>query len=265
MPAAIYRIGLVVLASLALWSCTAPAASPRIAAAADLRLALTEVAKAFKRDTGQGVELVFGSSGNFHQQLRQGAPFDVFLSADEAYALDLAKAGMTLDTGRLYAVGRLALVAPTGSPLTLDGGLDQGFDGLRRALAGGQIRRFAIANPDHAPYGQRAREALAHAGLWQGLQTRLIMGENVAQALQFVIEGGAEGGIVAWSLMFDPAVAGRADYVLIPAEWHQPLRQRMVLMRTAAKSAHAFYDYLAQPPARAILVRHGFALPPGQD
>ncbi|MDM7957107.1 molybdate ABC transporter substrate-binding protein [Blastomonas sp.] len=260
MPAAVYRIGLLVLASLALWACIKSTDVPRIAAAADLRLALTDVARAFKRDTGQDVELVFGSSGNFHQQLRQGAPFDVFLSADEAYALDLAKTGITVDTGRLYAVGRLALVAPTGSPLKVD----EGLAGLRRALASGQVRRFAIANPDHAPYGQRAREALEQAGLWASLQPRLIMGENVAQALQFAIEGGAEGGIVAWSLMLDPALAGRADYVLIPAEAHQPLRQRMVLMRTAREPARAFYDYLAQPAARAILLRHGFALPPGQ-
>ncbi|MFN3473305.1 MAG: molybdate ABC transporter substrate-binding protein [Blastomonas sp.] len=260
MPAIVFRIGLLILASLALWACDKPATSPRIAAAADLRLALTDVAAAFRRDTGQDVELVFGSSGNFHQQLRHGAPFELFLSADEAYALDLAKAGMTVDTGRLYGVGRLALVAPTGSSLKVE----KGFDGLRQALASGQIRRFAIANPDHAPYGQRAREALEQAGLWQPLQDRLIMGENVAQALQFAIEGGAEGGVVAWSLMLDPVLEGRADYALIPAEAHQPLRQRMVLMRTAGDTARAFYDYLAQPPARAILQRYGFALPQAQ-
>lgn len=261
MPAAIYRLGLLMLVTLTVWACASPAPSPRIAAAADLRLALTEVAKAFKRDTGNDVELVFGSSGNFHQQLRQGAPFELFLSADEDYVLDLASAGLTVDTGQLYGVGRLALVAPKGSAMKLD----ERLDGLRRALASGQVRRFAIANPDHAPYGQRAREALQHAGLWQCLQTRLIMGENVAQALQFAIEGGAEGGIVAWSLMLDPALAGRAEYVLIPGEWHRPLRQRMVLMRTAGRTARAFYAYLAQPQARAILVRHGFALPSGKD
>lgn len=91
------------------------------------------------------------------------------------------------------------------------------------------------------------------------------MGENVAQALQFAIEGGAEGGVVAWSLMLDPVLEGRADYALIPAEAHQPLRQRMVLMRTAGDTARAFYDYLAQPPARAILQRYGFALPQAQN
>lgn len=138
MPAIVFRIGLLILASLALWACDKPATSPRIAAAADLRLALTDVAAAFRRDTGQDVELVFGSSGNFHQQLRRGAPFELFLSADEAYALDLAKAGMTVDTGRLYGVGRLALVAPTGSSLKVE----KGFDGLRQALASGQIRRL---------------------------------------------------------------------------------------------------------------------------
>lgn len=230
---------------------------PRIAAAADLRLALTEIAAAFERDTGRKVDLLFGSSGNFYRQLQQGAPFAMFLSADEEYVLDLAKAGRTTDQGRLYAVGRLALIAPKASPLKVD----EGLEGLRKALARGDIRRFAIANPDHAPYGRRAREALEQAGLWQPLEPHLVLGENVSQALQFAIDGGAQGGIIAWSLVQDPALGARADFALIPAELHAPLRQRMVLMRSADETARRFYAYIDQPPARAILDRHGFALP----
>lgn len=247
------------LAVLAL-GMTAPARAqqaPTIAAAADLRLALTDVAAAFKRDTGQEVTLTFGSSGNFFRQLQQGAPFQLFLSADEDYVLDLAKAGKAQDSGVLYAIGRLAVVAPKGAPLRVDGSLT----GLRAALAKGQITRFAIANPEHAPYGERAQEALQHARLWQLLTGKLVLGENVSQALQFATAGGAQGGIVSYSLVLDPAFAARADYALLPASWHQPLRQRMALMKGASPVAQRFYAYIQQPAARRIFVRYGFALP----
>ncbi|MCL6251590.1 molybdate ABC transporter substrate-binding protein [Altererythrobacter sp. KTW20L] len=238
---------------------TSPDDSARVAAASDLRLALTEVAAAFESETGHEVDLVFGSSGNFFQQLQHDAPFDLFLSADEQYVLDLAEAGKTRDRGRLYAVGRLALVAPTGSPLQLDPQLQ----GLRQAAASGQIEQFAIANPDHAPYGQRAREALEHVGLWDELEPRLVMGENVSQAMQFAVTGGAQGGIVALSLVNDPALQGKIDHVVIPADWHQPLRQRMVLMRDAGPVAEQFYRYLSGDEARRIFERSGFTLPDG--
>lgn len=253
----IQDFGLLLLGFLALAGCGQPNEAPRIAAAADLRLALTEVAEAFERDTGQRVELVFGSSGNFHQQLRQGAPFAMFLSADEQYVFDLAKAGKTQGRGQLYALGRLALIAPEGSALAVDADLA----GLRAAIARGAIRRFAIANPDHAPYGQRAQEALEHSGLWKPLQGKLVLGENVAQALQFATEGGAQGGIVAWSLVQDPALRGKVRYVMLPDTWHNPLRQRMVLMAGASTAARRFYAYVAEPDARRIFVRYGFALP----
>ncbi|MET1754571.1 molybdate ABC transporter substrate-binding protein [Novosphingobium sp. RD2P27] len=230
---------------------------PNIAAASDLRLALAAVAAEFRRDTGQQVKLTFGSSGNFYRQLRQGAPFQLFLSADEDYILKLAKAGKTMGTGQLYAVGRLALVAPKGSPLLVDSKLA----GLRAALRQGKIARFAIANPEHAPYGERAAQALKHTKLWPPLSRKLVLGENVAQALQFAISGGAQGGIVAYSLVLDPAFKARADFALLPASWHQPLRQRVVLMKGAGSVAQRFYLYLQQAPARAILARHGFALP----
>lgn len=230
---------------------------PNIAAAADLRLALGEVAAAFKRDTGEDVTLTFGSSGNFYRQLQQGAPFQLFLSADEDYALDLSRAGKTLNPGTLYAIGRLAVVAPKGSPMRVDGNLG----GLREALRRRQITRFAIANPEHAPYGERAEEALKHVGLWQPLAGKLVLGENVSQALQFATAGGAQGGIVSYSLVFDPAFAARANHALLPASWHQPLRQRMVLMKNSGPVARRFYTYIQQPAARRIFVRYGFALP----
>lgn len=230
---------------------------PLIAAASDLQTALREVAQAFQSDTGHKVEIVFGSSGNMAAQIRQGAPFQMFLSADEKYVLDLAKAGFTRDDGQLYARGRIALFVPHHSTLKVD----EQLVGLRVALENGQIERFAIANPDHAPYGRAAREALQKARLWEPLQSRLILGENVSQAAQFATSANASGGIVAYSLALTPAMTKAGRYALIRQDWHAPLRQRMVLTKKAGPGAEAFYTFLQQDKARAILTRNGFAMP----
>lgn len=230
---------------------------PAIAAAADLNAALTEIAGTFQRETGQRVDLVFGSSGTLTRQILDGAPFEMFLSADEAFVDTLAKAGRTRDGGALYAVGRIVLFAPAGSPLDPAGGLDA----LARLLDAGQVRRFAIANPEHAPYGRAAEAALKKHGLWSAVQPHLVLGENVAQAAQFATTGNAVGGIVAYSLVLTPAVGSRGRYALIPDTDHMPLRQRMVVLKRAGPVAARFYDYLQQPAARAVLERYGFGLP----
>lgn len=233
--------------------------APAIAAAADLRFALDAAAARFRAATGQSLRISYGSSGLLFQQIVQGAPFELFLSADEAYALALADRGRARDRGAVYAIGRLVVVAPDVSPLKVDGALR----GLREALAAGRIRRFAIAAPDHAPYGRRAREALQHAGLWHRLEPRLVLGENVAQALQFATTGGAQGGIVAWSLVQAPGLDRRLRWALIPDWWHQPLRQRMVLLDNAGATARALFAFLQGKEGRAILARHGFVVPAG--
>jgi len=238
----------------------ASAQTPSVAAASDLQFALQEIHVQFSADTGQQVQLVFGSSGNFYRQISEGAPFQLFLSADETYVTQLVQQGLTQDEGVLYAIGRLALMAPTGSALPVDSGLE----GLRAALAQNQIRRFAIANPEHAPYGARAEEALRHVGLWEALEGRLVLGENVSQAAQFALSGNAQGGIIAYSLALAPSVARLGEFALLPQEWHAPLLQRMVLMKEAAPSVQAFYTYLQEAPAREIMRRYGFRLP-GED
>lgn len=234
-------------------------APPPVAAAADLKFALTEAAALFQQETGQAVKLSFGSSGNFTRQIEQGAPFQLFLSADEGYIERLAERGITRDAGALYAIGRIVLFAPHGAPLQTDPQLAD----LKAALAEGRIRRFAIANPEHAPYGRAARAALMHAGLWPTIQTRLVLGENAAQATQFAASGGSQGGIIPLSLSQAPEVARLGRFALIPADWHagEPLRQRMALMRHAGPAAEAFYAWLQRSAARAILRRHGFLLP----
>lgn len=203
------------------------------------------------------VRLSFGSTGNFARQIREGAPFQIFMAADEAFIAALHRDGRTRDEGALYALGRIVLKVPTGSRLDPDGTLES----LRRALAGGTIIRFAIANPDHAPYGMRAKEALQHLGLWEDIRPYLVLGENVSQAAQFALSGNAEGGIIALSLALAPEVAARGSHALIPAEFHAPLRQRMALMAGAGPVAEAFYAYMQSPPAREIMERYGFTLP----
>ena len=231
--------------------------APVVAAAADLRFALAEIAKAFTADTGLTVRLSLGSSGNFARQIRQGAPFQMYLSADEAYVLDLARDGFTRDAGALYAVGRIVIITPHGSPLKADGSLDD----LKAALADGRLARFAIANPEHAPYGRRAEEALRHRGLWDAVRPKLVLGENVGQAAQFATSANAQGGIIAYSLALAPQVAALGRYQPIPGGWHSPLRQRMVLLKNWRPVAGRFYAYVQQPAARAIFRKYGFVLP----
>lgn len=231
--------------------------APVVAAASDLQFAVEEIVAAFEAETGMRVRLSMGSTGNFARQIREGAPFQIFMAADERFIEELHRDGFTRDEGDLYAVGRIVVKVPPGSTLAPDGSLES----LRQALAEGRITRFAIANPDHAPYGTRAREALQHAGLWEDIQPFLVLGENVSQAAQFALSGNAEGGIIALSLALAPAVAARGSYGLIPEDYHEPLRQRMALLTGAGPVAEAFYEYMQSPPAREIMERYGFVLP----
>ncbi len=231
--------------------------APVVAAASDLQFAVEEIAAAFRAGTGMDVRLAFGSTGNFARQIREGAPFQIFMAADEQFIFDLHRDGFAPNDGDLYAVGRIVMMTPHGSPLAADSNLDT----LAAMLSEGRLTRFAIANPDHAPYGMRAREALIHKGLWDDLQPHLVMGENVSQAAQFALSGSAQGGIIAYSLALAPNIETRGNYELIPEDWHEPLRQRMVLLRNAGPVAEAFYAYMNGPSAREIMERYGFALP----
>jgi len=237
------------------------AAMPVIAAASDLKFALEEIAATFERERSQSVKLSFGSSGTFATQIRNGAPFDLYLSADEDYVQALAADGLTRDAGVLYAIGRIVLMAPHTSSMPVDSQLR----GVAAELKAGRITRFAIANPEHAPYGRRAEEALRHAGLWDLIKPKLVLGENVSQAAQFATSGSAAGGIIALSLAMSPQMKDQGRYAPIPADWHTPLRQRMVLLRRAGESAEAFYRYLQEPGARAVMKRYGFTLPGEAD
>ena len=239
-------------------SCAGPGGDvPVVAAAADLNAALPEVVTAFAAATGRRVDLVFGSSGNLTQQIVNGAPFEVFLSADEGYVERLRAAGRTDGEGALYAIGQIGIFVPAGSPLLADSTLRD----LGAAMTDGRLQKFAIANPEHAPYGRAAREVLTHAGLWSGIQPSLVLGENVAQTTQFATSGSAQGGLIPLSLASSDAVRHAGSFALIPLEWHAPLRQRAVLIDGAGEAARAFYDFLLSAQSRAILERFGFECP----
>jgi molybdate transport system substrate-binding protein len=229
---------------------------PTIAAAANLNFALTEIAAQFARDRGTPVELVFGASGTLTRQIQDGAPFELFLAADEEFPRQLAAAGLTPDAGVVYATGRLALFAPTGSPLKVD----ERLDGLARLVKSNGVTRFAIANPDVAPYGKAAESVLRKRGLWDAIRPRLVLGDTIAQAAQFATTGNAVGGLVAYSLVFGPGFGERGTYAVIPEADHPPLRQRMVLLKRAGATTRQFYSYLQGNAARAILRRHGYGV-----
>lgn len=239
---------------------------PTVAAASDLQFALSEAAERFRDETGRELRLNFGSSGNFRRQIAQGAPFELYLSADEEYVLALHREGRTEDEGAVYAIGRLAWMQRPGRDDLP--GEDAPLTGVREAIdahAAGQGRpRLALANPEHAPYGVAAMQALEHADLWDETAPLRILGENVSQAAQFALTSDARGGLVAWSLALAPALAERSDHVLIPEAWHAPLVQRMVLVKGAGETARAFYTWLQEGEARAILADYGFRLP-GHD
>lgn len=230
----------------------------RVLAASDLKFALTHIARQYQHETGQVVEVTFGASGNLARQIQQGLPGDIFMSADEAFVLQLARAGLTRggDTGVLYALGRIALYVAPGSPIKPDARLQ----GVRAQWS--LVEKFALANPEHAPYGRAGREALQSLKLWDLVQPRLVLGENVAQATQYVSTGAAQAGITALSLVMAPELRGQGQFVALPPELHAPLRQRMVLLAKASETASAFYACLQRAPVQAVLAQHGFGSSP---
>ncbi len=233
------------------WAQTAPI---RVAAASDLKFALTDLGARFERETGLRLAITFGSSGNLARQLEQGLPMDLFLSADEALVLRLAKTGWARDEGVVYGTGRLAWIAPktsSGAEARMSGDLR----GLMAIL--GESGKLSIANPEHAPYGRAARSALQAAGQWQALQSRLVLGENVSQATQFVSTGAAQVGLVALSLALVPEVAQRTRHGVIDAALHPPIIQRMALSRSASAAAQRLYGFLQTQASKKVLAGHG--------
>ncbi|MFO7635471.1 MAG: molybdate ABC transporter substrate-binding protein [Caldilinea sp.] len=222
-----------------------------VAAAADLQNAFTELAARFEDRTGQPVTLVFGSTGQLAQQIENGAPFDLFAAANIAFVDQLRDKGLVFDDSvALYAEGRIVLAINRQAGVEADA-LDDLLDPA--------IQRIAIANPEHAPYGTAAREAIINAGLEDALEPKLVYGENVRQALQFIQTGDAQAGIVALSIADAPEIT----WALIDAELHNPLRQALAVVKssTQPEAARAFAAFINGEEGRPIMQRYGFVLP----
>jgi len=227
-----------------------------IAAAADLSSVFPEVAARFEKQTGRKVKINFGSSGQFLSQIENGAPFDVFFSADVQYPQRLETEGLT-EPGSIYkyAIGKLVLYVPNNSPLNLSQGL--------RALQSPEVKRIAIANPQHAPYGRAAVESLKKEGLYDSLQSKFVMGENISQTAQFVQSGNADAGILALSLVLSPQMKNAGHFVEIPDSDHEPMEQAAVILKSSKDKVTAalFLEFIRKPEIISLLAQYGFTVP----
>jgi len=230
---------------------TPPSTELTVAAASDLTPAFEEIGRAFESANKTKVVFVFGSTGMLTQQIENGAPMDLFAAANMSYIRDLDQKGLIIpDSKSVYAIGRITLWTPAESTLRLESIKD---------LARPEVTRIAIANPDHAPYGLAAKQALESAGIWNAVQPKLVYGDNIRQTLQFAETGNVEVAIVALSL----SKQSHGHWSLIPEELHQPLEQGVAIMKSTKneKAARAFEEFLTGPQGRTILEKYGFIFP----
>jgi molybdate transport system substrate-binding protein len=226
-----------------------------VAAASDLQPALTEIAVRFEKQSGGNVKLSFGSSGNFFAQIQNGAPYDLFFSADVDYPKKLESGGLA-EPGSLYqyAIGRIVLWVPNASIIEVTKGLN--------VLADPAVKRLAIANPAHAPYGRAAEAALKKAGLWERVAPKVVLGENISQTAQFVQSGNADAAILALSLVLSPGMKNQGRYFDIPQELYPPLCQAAVILRSSQhqEAARRFIEFMKTSEIKTLLKQYGFAL-----
>jgi molybdate transport system substrate-binding protein len=251
-------LGPIALAVLGgLLSAPAYAGEISIAAASDLNFTFKEIIAEFEKKTGHGVKLSLGSSGNFFAQISNGAPFDLFFSADIGYPKKLEEAGLA-EPGTIYryAIGRIVVWVPKGSPI------DVGSLGIQ-ALQHPSVKKVAIANPKHAPYGRAAVAAMEHYKVYEAVKHKLVLGENITQTAQFVQTGGADIGIIALSLAVAPAMKDIGNFWEVPLEAYPSLEQGAVLLKAAKdrKAARAFLYYIKSPDGATVFKRYGFVLP----
>jgi len=248
-------------AFIAILSCTflivsAHAQTITVAAAADLRPALDEIASRFQRQSGAKVNAIYGSSGNFSQQIQNGAPFDLFFSANVEYPRKLENAGLTVPGSYYeYARGKIVLLVPMTSKLDLKQGL--------KALLDPAIKKVAIAEPSHAPYGQATVAALKAENIYDQVSTKLVTGENISQAASFVLSGAADAGIVALSLALSPSIKDQVRFAEIPGSDYPPIQQACVVLKSSKqqKLALEFESFVKSEEATQILRRYGFEVP----
>jgi molybdate transport system substrate-binding protein len=252
-----FRLSALILSTfLVLQEARARGREIRVAAAADLKFAMEELSQQFEKQTGTRVNVTYGSSGNFFSQIQNGAPFDVFFSADIEYPRKLEAVGLT-EPGTLYeyALGRIVIWVPPDAKVDLT---TQGW----KALLDASVEKIAIANPEHAPYGRAAVAALQKEGIYEQVKLKLIYGENISQAAQFVQSGNAQAGIVALSLAVSPAMRDGKRWE-IPAGMHPALEQGAIILKDAKHkdAARAFLEFVKSAAARPAWVKYGFQVP----
>jgi molybdate transport system substrate-binding protein len=227
-----------------------------VAAAADLAAVFPQVAQRFEKETGKKVKVSYGSSGQFLVQIENGAPYDLFFSADIQYPKRLEQERL-VEPGSLYeyAVGKIVLYVPAKSPVDLSRGI--------RALLAQDVKKVAIANPQHAPYGRAAVEALKKEGVYDALQSKFVLGENISQTAQFVESGAADAGIIALSLALSPAMKSAGRFVEVPPADYTPLEQAAIVLKSAKDktTARLFVEFLKKPETVKLMSDYGFAVP----
>ena len=242
--------------ALLLWFPGAHAQSMNVAVASNLTHTITEISEAFFRNEGEKVNLTFGSSGNFARQIVQGAPYQVFISAGRQYVDFVRENGREINDFKPLVNGRLSLYIPETSKLEQQATL---ADALK-TMQYGDFRRMAIANPEHAPYGQAAREALVNAGVWVVGHKKLLVGENAAQAMQFCLSGSVDMCIIPGSFLTLEQFSGRGTSFSIPQNWHPPITQYAVLLDDGDEQGIRYFNYLSSVSSGAVFKKYGYSL-----
>lgn len=249
----------ILLLVLALYSpCSMAARSILVAAASNMSTTLAEITDQFEKKSGIKVKLSFGSSGNFARQILQGAPYQIFLSADKNYLDKLTDSGYMPVRSQEFTRGRIGFFIPAGSKLSAKTNLQD----IINAIEFDNYDRLVYANPKFAPYGSAAVQALQSAGVWVIDKKKLLMGENAAQALQFSLSGGVDIAIIPASYAVLPKVNDKGRFILIPEQWHKPIQQYLALLSGKNPSAVQFYEYLLSPEPQYILAKYGYTTHP---
>ncbi len=225
-----------------------------VVVAANMKDAFTEIQNQFQKENKGELKVIYGSSGNFASQIMNGAPFHLFISADEQYPLELFKKGKTINEGTVYAIGKLALIANKGKGIALDGSKGKMADAIKKA------NKIALAKPELAPYGRASVEYLKANNLWELANSKIVYADNIAMAAMFVTTGSADIGFTALSITKSPALARQISSVELN-DGYQPIKQRMVLIKNATPDAVRLYEFMQAPKAKEILRAHGYQIP----
>ena len=224
-----------------------------VVVAANMKDAFTEIQNQFQKENKGELKVIYGSSGNFASQIMNGAPFHLFISADEQYPLELFKKGKTINEGTVYAIGKLALIANKGKGIALDGSKGKMADAIKKA------NKIALAKPELAPYGRASVEYLKANNLWELANSKIVYADNIAMAAMFVTTGSADIGFTALSITKSPALARQISSVELN-DGYQPIKQRMVLIKNTTPDAVRLYEFMQAPKAKEILMAHGYQI-----